>query len=402
MKKSTSQEAVTSVETLVVGAGPSGLLAARQLQSAHPEMQILVLEAEDRTGGRTVAGCHLLDASLSRRFPVLASKEFAPARVRWDRNWIAPEDVKWTDKTWIGQLPQWKSYLRGEKRLLKGLGESDIEVAVKTRSPVRALTRVDDVAGPSRWKLETPDHTYLAQRIVWAAGLTAFQNAFGKHESQDFLVGNPSYQKEAADFVGGISLDLHFKKAPSFETGFDANAVFALPLRHNGALYLILGVVDSDVDGGAHVYALAHAHLDVMSDPKEVLSLQKSMRRTLRMILANDSKATVEVEAAPASAGHPLETQLSLGASAQEAAPAAQAVVGPTERWCVSSKVGGHLLGSMWVFGAGIDGSLEFVGDETLAAAQDSATDSVAALASVASLSQLKRGHEDIGVTPSF
>ena len=43
-------------DVVVIGAGLSGLAAADSLKTHDPSLQVIVLEASDRVGGRTVSG----------------------------------------------------------------------------------------------------------------------------------------------------------------------------------------------------------------------------------------------------------------------------------------------------------------------------------------------------------
>ena len=47
-------------DVVVIGAGLSGLAAADSLKTHDPSLQVIVLEASDRVGGRTVSGAKYL------------------------------------------------------------------------------------------------------------------------------------------------------------------------------------------------------------------------------------------------------------------------------------------------------------------------------------------------------
>jgi len=334
------------VETLIVGAGPAGLSAARRLQKAHPEMQILVLEAADRSGGKAQSGLHLVNSSSSEAFELLVGEELKPALIRWEKSWLPHSEVKWQGEDWIGELPQWKLYLEGTKKLFFGIPESDIDVPVKTLSPISRLSEITE-STEYRWKLESPENTYLCKRVIWAAGLTAFQNAYGKHEAQAFLTANPLFDAKAQDFRGGVAFEIGFVEKATLNEEIPHGTVLGIPLRHNGKRHLILAAFVND----QLLKTLTHVHLDLLTDPKEVLSFQKSLRRAVHSLFT-----AVD------------ETKIS-------------------ESWVVSTRVGGHSLGSPWVLDAAPEGAIEFVGEESIAATKSGLVDTLAALDSISLVS---------------
>ncbi len=334
------------VETLVVGAGPAGITAARRLQKSHPEMQILVLEAGDRSGGRAQSGLHLVDANLANSYAILMGESLEPAKIRWEKSWVSSTEVKWEGQDWVADLPQWKLYLEGTKKLFLGLQDSDVEVAVKALSPVSQIARLT-YGTEFNWKLETSAHTYHCKRVVWAAGLTAFQNAYGKHEAQEFFEANPSFNPKAQDFRGGVAVDLNFSEAPSFTEEIPTNCVLAIPVKHSGKRYLILAAWANT----KQLRTLTHVHLDLLSDPKEIASFQKSIRRGIHALIKDFDEGKC------------------------------------SESWVVSNRVGGHCIGSPWVFALGIPSSLEFVGEESIEAVKNGASDLLGALQSANAIS---------------
>jgi hypothetical protein len=308
------------VETaaLVLGAGPSGLAAAESL--AREGVDFLVLENAERAGGAAATGLHLRDA-IPGETGILGE-----ARVRWDRRWVSFDEVPLDHKDWAFKAPQWSLYLKGAKALWKSEAPSEeLAARIRYRSPVSSIFR----EGSGLWKLETPRTTYRAPRVIWAAGLTAFQNAVGKIEAQAFLTGNPIYDAEAADLRGGVGFDLTLKRVPVFEEGFDATCVFGLPVRHGGKLYLTIGV--ALVSEVLELRTLTHLPAEILTDAKELSSFQKSLRRSLKMLVLEGQEDAFE---------------------------------GASERWVVSPRVGGHERGTAWLFGAARE-SLEFTGDES-------------------------------------
>jgi hypothetical protein len=337
---------MTVAKTVVVGGGPAGLYAAEKWASLGP---VLVLEASDLPGGRARNALHLVDSETAPLYPVLTGAPLGPMRVRWEREWRDATDVDWASKEWAAVLSQWK-LPRGGARSLCLSTQSSVSDNVKVvlRAPVSSLQMGTSGEDAGLWILETPGKTYKAERVVWAAGLKPFQNAYGKHEAQDFLVGNPLYDQDSADWRGGVGLELEFTKLPeAAEAGFDPESVFALPVRFNGKFHLMIGTVLADSES-VLVKTLTHVHDELLADPKTMMSFQKTLRRALKGLLGegDDSK--------------------------------------PKERWVVSDRVLGHVFGAAWVFARRGDmDSLLFVGDETLAAVESREFDTLGALASV-------------------
>jgi glycine/D-amino acid oxidase-like deaminating enzyme len=340
----------TFVETIVVGAGLAGTQASRELQRLRSDRQILVLDSEESGGaGRLSSGLHFVQSSLAKRWAVNCDAiEWQPAKVRWDRNWLAATEVDFEDKDWAygHVLPQWASVFSTEQKVLRGLAPSTVETAVMYRNPVRQFQRLDTGV----WLVETPTARYETQNLIWAAGSLALQNALGKNQAQELMVANPNYSLGAADYRGGLALDWTLKHVPQPEEGFDPNAVFGIPVRFEGKLFLALGVLN-----GQSLRTLVHLPQEMLQAPKELLSFQKAVARTLKNVLLRNDEVVEES---------------ALG-------------------WTVSNRILGHMFGSAWALGSGHDG-LEFVGDETLAAVTAAAPDSLGALESVNQLAALK------------
>jgi hypothetical protein len=334
------------VECLVVGGGPAGIYAFQVLRASISNAASLgLLESGPSLGGRSKSALHLIDSDLSSPFPILTGTLLAPPVVRWDRQWIPMHDVAWDDKDWVAELPQWQVLAQGLKTLLLEvtLPEASDDTFLRVQSPVNRMEKLAD----GRWEIVTPETIYRAARVVWAAGLKSFQNAFGKHEAQAFLVANTEYSSVAADFRGGVGLDIEIPRDTIWEDGFRNDGVFALPVRFESKLHLMIGVLHEE---GDHLLlkTLTHAHQDVLSDPKTVSSLQKALRRAVKALVKGELPDSLP------------------------------------ERWVISDRVLGHRLGTPWLFGSNSkDASLVFVGDESNAT---STLDTLGALDSVAKL----------------
>lgn len=322
-------EEQTAFDLIIVGASAQGLAAALAELAKNPSLQIVCLEAHEKVYGRAASGLHLAPEGAWpeswKHGPTLQ-----PARVRWDRQWMNPEQVDWTHKDWRAKLPQWDLYLGRPLVPLTEVSAAPENITIKKACPVRALKRDEN----GRWLLQTPTLEYSAPRVIWAAGLAAFQNAYGKTEANACLAPNPDYSPVAADYRGGMALTVDFEAKPVWQEGFPEGHVFALPVRHNGAFSLMLGAFFHH-DGKWRLQTLTHMPQDFSSEPADLLHFQKSLRRGLKGILAEGVEITW-----------------------------------PAEQWVVSDRVGGHNLGAMWLLKDSLAG-LHFVGDETLTAPRD-------------------------------
>jgi len=317
------------VDCLVVGGGPAGIYALKLLQEESADARDMgLLEAGPSLGGRSKSALHLIDSDLSGPYPLLTGTLLAPPVVRWERSWVTMDQVNWNDKDWVAHLPQWDLLAQGLKMLLMdvSLPELGDHAFMKTQCPVSRLRALDD----GRWEVTTPDTLYRAARVVWAAGLKPFQNAYGKQEAQSFMVANTDYSSVAADFRGGVALDIEIPKDTVWEAGFRPDGVFALPVRFESKLHLMIGVLHED-ETHLLLKTLTHAHQDLLGDPKTVSSFQKALRRSVKALVHGELPDSLP------------------------------------ERWVISDRVLGHRLGTPWLLNGkrGRESSLVFVGDET-------------------------------------
>ena len=88
-------------------------------------------------------------------------------------------------------------------------------------------------------------------------------------------------------------------------------------------------------------------HTELLSDPKGLLSYQKSLRRTIKHILDESS---------------------------------AERFDGCVEKWVVSPKIGAHMLGNPWCFSKGMQNGIEFIGDQSFEAMSSCQMDVLGAL----------------------
>jgi hypothetical protein len=353
------EKKISKLELIVVGAGIAGRRAALDLQRARPELQILILESTDRVGGRAQAGLHLVSPESARRQGLQVGPELQGARVRWEREWLNPDRVDWNSKEWAcPRLPQWDRYLLRPQARLLATQESEVEVAVKTRSPVRSIQKWSD-SGEDLWRLECPEQDYLAPRVIWAAGLLAFQNAFGKMEAQKLCLGNPKYDKAAGDFSGGVSCELKLTGSIGLATEEANRFLWAVPVRIEGRYVLSFGVLEPVDSGVWNLQVLMHLPAEIMADTKALSSTQKSLRRAW--------KHTLEPQGEGVELGWPSERG---------------------EKWVVQSQIGGQVSTQAWVLDTEPLPGLVFVGEDTIRAAQSQDFDTLAALESASEIVQ--------------
>jgi len=335
-------------EGVVVGAGPSALAFSSLVNQTSGE--ILILESGDRIGGAAMSGFHLIPltdetdtcADIETLYPG-ALIRVGGGRIKWEKNWVTHTEVPFgkKDEEWLGNLPQWKAYFAPTANALfipgsPMLAAEGRAVQVRTEEPISKLDWSED---DQKWTLTAPDKVYSCRKLIWAAGLTAFQNAFGKFETQAFLVPNPAFEAGAQDFRGGLSLEFEMPWRGSFDGVLAEEAegkpfLRGLPFKHDGKRYLLLVVFArvTTADGVSRLEAkvLAHVDQEFLKDPKESLSFQKSMKRTLRAFLEfTQEESWTE------------------------------------ERWVVSHHIGGHILGSPWLLADAPAQNIYFIGDET-------------------------------------
>ncbi|MEO5668647.1 MAG: NAD(P)-binding protein, partial [Bdellovibrionota bacterium] len=234
---SSKKPVAEDIDCLVVGGGPAGIYALKFLSDAQAgATEIGLVESGSSLGGRAKSALHLIDSDLSSPFPILTGTLLGPPVVRWERNWVPMDKVNWSDKDWIGRLPQWDLLAPGLKMLLMEVSIPELgeNAFMKVQSPVSRLSELED----GRWEVVTPDVTYTSKRVIWAAGMKPFQNAFGKQEAQAHLVANPNYSSVAADFRGGVALDIEVPRNVVWEEGFNSEGIFGLPVRFEGKLHL--------------------------------------------------------------------------------------------------------------------------------------------------------------------
>jgi hypothetical protein len=285
---------------VVVGAGLSGLMTFEKLTGTK-----VLLEATDILGGRFSSGLHVMKHSAAEACKFLKIAEtLEPIKIRWDREWVSSENVDWIDSAWKGvYLSTWGHYFSDQlcrvEFNLDSVSQLSASGALRTFEPVVELGVGE---GEGAWILKGPKTCITTTEVHWCAGLTAFQNAVGKHASQKFLQENDLPSQVEKDFRGGFAINWTIPNS-----GFEGKTelcldvaqggLFGIPVKHGGSYLLMilhLSVLKTEIE----IKSLTYVHEDVLRDPKESLSLQKSLKRGLKMLFVDqnavDMQATAE------------------------------------------------------------------------------------------------------------
>ncbi len=236
----------------------------------------------------------------------------------------------------------WIFYTSGTTGRPKGamLTQRNLLTMIETQ-----LVEINPVAAGDRLAYVAP--------ISHSAGLMAFQNAFGKHEAQEYLDANPGYSQISADFKAGLALDWEFSSDLQFEESFPRDSVWGIPVRHEGELFLLVGVVsEKKSEGKFEIRTFLNIENDTLSDPKLISHFQKAIKRTLKNVIVAGTEGR--------------------------------------EKWIASNRILGSELGIPWVFGVSRNDGLEFVGEETVAARNSGFSGLISSFESVQNLTSLK------------
>lgn len=327
---------------VVVGAGLAGLVTLAKLSGSK-----LLVEATDNLGGRFSSGLHVMKSSEAQKSPFLkVVQALEPIKIRWDRVWVSADEVKWEDASWKGvYLKTWDHYFGSDLCQV----EFDTEAVKAQLEPENLLRFSEPVVelapgeGEGAWLLKTPQATITAGTVHWCAGLTAFQNAVGKHSSQKFLGENVLPSASDKDFRGGFAIDWIIPNeayvgktelCPEIVTG----GLLGIPVKHNG-VYLLMILHLSVQANELQVRSLTYAHEDVLRDPKESLSLQKALKRGLKMLFVDQNAVDLQTN---------------------------------SERMVVDQRLLGASSGLTWLLNPQPDIGLLFAGEESLVATSES------------------------------
>jgi hypothetical protein len=271
-----------NIETAFVGLGPATLSYIK----SHPELTtdnnaFIVLESED-TALRRGADSALHLVSANEHSPLyLTKKHFPKTLVRWEREWVSPEAVDWSDKEWSLVLPQWNFYFEANKNLV----EWNKEILPPNTENIYFSSPVNQIQHDpieNHWVLHAPNKIIQAKKVIWGAGIRAFQNAFGKFESQEYFTPNPKFNDDIRENLGGLALNWYFDCDIATVEGFPRDNIWALPVKHDKKYYLCIGVLSHDENNCAQLRTLTYLPDNFIQNPKELSSFHKSLKRSLK------------------------------------------------------------------------------------------------------------------------
>ncbi|HVJ64736.1 MAG TPA: hypothetical protein VM901_05730 [Bdellovibrionota bacterium] len=323
-------------EHVVVGAGLAGLLTFEKI----PSESKVILEATDLLGGRFSSGLHVMNKAAAQNSRYLrVIEDLGPLKVRWDREWVNPSDVDWKDSAWKGvYLSTWDHYFGADLCRVEfdetSLAELKESGAIRFGEPVVELGVGE---GEGAWILKCPKAAITASRVHWCAGLTAFQNAVGKHTAQKFLTENVMPSDADKEFRGGFAIDwtlpnVAFEGKTELCADVAAGGLFAIPVKHGGIYYLMILHLEVQ-KSGLNVKTLTYVHEDILRDPKESLSLQKSLKRGLKMLFVDQNAVDMQTS---------------------------------SERLIVDQRILGASRGLTWLLNPQSEIGLEFAGEESV------------------------------------
>jgi monoamine oxidase len=159
------------VDVLVVGAGISGLVAARELSAASPDLRVLVVEARDRVGGRTL------------------NTVIAPGRtVELGGQWIGPGQENVTELSRELDIETFATYDRGLRQLETPRGITSYRGDTPRLRPHELLDYVRAQRKLNRMSRQVPTETpWMAvdavewdSQTVWSWIETTMRTVLGK------------------------------------------------------------------------------------------------------------------------------------------------------------------------------------------------------------------------------
>lgn len=329
---SRSQE---SFDHVIVGAGLAGLITFEQVSGTK-----VLLESSDVFGGRFSSGLHVMTKfDVSKSKFLKSVEDLAPIKIRWDREWVSPSEVEWKDAAWKGvYLKTWDHYFGQDLCLVEF--DADAAKALLDSQLIRFSEPVVELGageGEGAWAIKTPKTCITAGQVHWCAGVTAFQNAVGKHASQKFLGENVLPTDLEKDFRGGFAVDWTLSLAaiegktqlcPEVAQG----GLFGIPVKHGGSyMLMIVHLTVSKTELVAKT--LTYVHEDTLRDPKESLSMQKALKRGLKMFFMDQSVVDLQTS---------------------------------SERMVVDQRLLGASRGLTWLLAPQPDIGLHFAGEEAL------------------------------------
>ncbi len=281
---------------VIVGAGLAGLITFEKLSGSK-----VILEATDTLGGRFSSGLHVMKKAAAQDSKYLkVVEDLEPIKIRWDRAWMDSQGVDWSDSAWKGvYLSTWDHYFSSD--LCRVEFNTDSVAELRASDSLRIFEPVVELGmgeGEGAWLLKGPKSCITTSQVHWCAGLTAFQNAVGKHASQKFLGENMLPSQSDKDFRGGFAINWTIPN-----TGFDgktelcpevaSGGLFGIPVKHGG-VYLLMILHLSVLKSQIEIKTLTYVHEDILRDPKESLSLQKSLKRGVKMLFVDQNAVDMQ------------------------------------------------------------------------------------------------------------
>ena len=259
-------------DILVAGCGSVGLPLLNTLVSDKKEssFEILALEASSRIGGNNFF--------VSRIATDLIEKKIPPLKVWWERSWSEPKQVDWSSKEWAFVIPQWKFYfshcsIHKTNNLSAQNLENHFQNYVQTERPISEVKFENNL-----WILCSGEKTYSAPKLYWTLGLKNFQNCFGKKQSEEFLIKNPTFIEEAREAEGVLAAEYTFPKSEQEHP----ESFVAIPVRFESKLYLSFVYLTTQ-----KIETFTYLHNDLLKNPKDLSSFEKALKRSLKHVFSN-------------------------------------------------------------------------------------------------------------------
>ncbi len=263
-------------DDIIVGCGSRGLACLWDyLQNASLPVEelsttVLALEASSRIGGTQFLISRIAENGSHNSHLYDVVRALPEIKIWWERTWTSPSDVDWSHKDWAYVLPQWQSFFKASSEVhVKNEVLEAVKAYVKLESPVSEISYSDGI-----WHIRSGEKTYLAKKLHWTLGLKALQSCVGKKQAEEYMEKNPHFSEAARDAEGVFVADYKGATGESLLVG--------IPVRHDHKLYLTFASLHE-----GNVESFTFLHSDLLKQPKELSSFEKSIKRTIKHTLAN-------------------------------------------------------------------------------------------------------------------
>lgn len=258
-------------ENIVIGCGSKGLATLWKIlqEDDSAENKVVALEASSRLGGTQFLISRTAESGAFNTDVYESLRTLPELKVWWERAWTSPTDVDWGDKDWAYVLPQWQSYFKSVAELhIRSEILEAVKAYVQVEKPVSEISFEDGI-----WKIRSGDKIFLAKKLHWTLGLKALQSCVGKKQAEEYMEKNPHFNEAARDAEGVFVANYSGAQG---ETQF-----VALPVRHDHKLYLSFVFLHE-----GQIETFTFLHNDILKQPKELSSFEKSVKRTLKHTLS--------------------------------------------------------------------------------------------------------------------